>query len=320
MKSLTIIVPVFNEEEVIPSFVAAVKGVISNLRHRYSFDFLFIDDGSTDNSVSLLSDQYPDGSARVLKLSRNFGKEAALAAGLDYATGDAVIIIDVDLQDPPELIEDFLTEWEKGYRVVYGVRAARATDSFLKRVSAGMFYRAFNSMSDIQIPEHAGDFRLLDAEVVSALRQMPERARFTKGLYAWAGFQSIGIPYDRPNRKKGQTKWNYWRLWNLALDGILSFSQRPLRLFTYSGIIISVASLFYAANTVIKAIFLGIDTKGYASLMTAVTFLGGLQLLFFGVLGEYLGRIFLEVKQRPKYMVMQDIHLGKTRTGPEYDN
>lgn len=312
MKSLIIIVPVFNEEEVIPSFLDAVNKVISKLRDRYAFEFLFIDDGSSDNSVSVIAECCAENSARVLKLSRNFGKEAALSAGLDHAESDAVILIDVDLQDPPELIEKFLAEWESGYQVVYGVRKVRRKDSFVKRASAGLFYRTFNLMSDIHIPEHAGDFRLLDAEVVAALRQLPERARFTKGLYAWAGFRSAGIPYERQSREKGQTKWNYWRLWNLALDGILSFSDRPLRLFTYTGLLMSTGSLFYAANTVFKAVFLGIETKGYASLMTAITFLGGLQLLFFGVLGEYLGRVFLEVKQRPRYLIMQDIRLRKS--------
>lgn len=311
MKSLTIIVPIYNEEEVIPSFLDALKEVISNLRHRYAVDFLFIDDGSLDSSVSTITHLYAEESARLLKLSRNFGKEAAIAAGLDHAESDAVILIDVDLQDPPELIEKFLAEWENGYQVVYGVRKVRRKDSFLKRVSAGLFYRIFNLLSDVRIPEHAGDFRLLDVEVVAALRQLPERARFTKGLYAWAGFRSIGIPYERPSREKGRTKWNYWGLWNLALDGILSFSDRPLRLFTYTGLLISSGSFIYAANTVFKAVFLGIETKGYASLMTAITFLGGLQLLFFGILGEYLGRVFLEVKQRPRYLIMQDIRLGK---------
>jgi len=311
LKSVTIIVPVYNEADVIPEFAAEMKAVTLRLRDRYRFEFLFVDDGSTDDSISVLSENYLHESARVLSFTRNFGKEAALAAGLDHAPGDAVIIIDVDLQDPPELIEQFLSEWEKGNHVVYGVRTIRRKDSVLKRFSAGIFYWMFNQLSDVQIPKHAGDFRLLDKTVVSVFRQLPERARFTKGLYAWAGFRSLGVPYERPRRKKGETKWSYWRLWNLALDGILSFSHRPLRIFTYTGLITSLASLFYAASVVFKAIFLGIETKGYASLMTAITFLGGLQLLLFGVLGEYLGRIFVEVKQRPNYMIMHDSKLGE---------
>jgi polyisoprenyl-phosphate glycosyltransferase len=315
MKNITIIVPVFNESEVIPEFSRVTKEILTKSSGRYRFEFLFIDDGSTDSTNEQLVECFRDEAFRILKLSRNFGKEAALSAGIDNATGDAAIIMDVDLQDPPEIIDQFLEQWQHGYQVVYGVRGVRKEDSLTKRISAGWFYRIFNLMSDIQIPEHAGDFRLLDRSVILALQQLPERTRFTKGLYAWAGFHAIGIAYERPSRKKGKTKWSYWKLWNLALDGIFSFSDKPLRIFTYLGAGISLASLVYAMNTVIKTFFLGIETKGYASIITAVTFLGGLQLLFLGIMSEYIGRVFTESKNRPRYLIMGEINSNAQESG-----
>jgi glycosyltransferase involved in cell wall biosynthesis len=307
---LSLIVPVKDEEEVVTIFLDRVRSVLQSLDDPAgrSFEILFVDDGSTDRTLEVLrSDCSVDPRLRVLSLSRNFGKEAAISAGLDYARGEAVVPIDVDLQDPPEVIGEMLAKWREGFEVVYGIRDDRQRDSLPKRLTADLFYRAHNRLSSDKIPEHAGDFRLMDRKVVNAIRALPERNRFMKGLFAWAGFRQTGVSYSRQSRQAGATKFNYWKLWTFALDGITSASTVPLRVWSYVGGLIALMALGYATFIIVRTLILGIDVPGYASLMVAVLFLGGLQLLSLGIVGEYVGRIMTETKQRPVYVVREEI-------------
>ena len=240
---------------------------------------------------------------RVIDLSRNFGKEAALTAGLDEATGDVVVVMDVDLQDPPDLIPELVAKWLEGFEVVLARRVNRSSDSIMKRLSAKWFYRIHNSMADPQIPHDVGDFRLLDRSVVEALRRLPERRRFMKGLFSWVGFRTTIVDYSRPSRKGGRSKFSGWKLWNLALEGITSFSIAPLRLWTYIGIAVSASAFSYMIFIIIRTVVFGIAVPGYASIFVALLFFGGIQLIGIGVVGEYLGRVYMEVKQRPTYIV-----------------
>lgn len=299
---LSIVVPVFNEQDTVGLFVETTCGVLE--AHDLNFEIVFVNDGSRDETFdSLVQRAAADKRITVINLSRNFGKEAALSAGIDHAVGDVLIPMDVDLQDPPALIPIFLQRWREGYDVVYGVRASRKHDQLSKRTSAVWFYRAFNRLSQLKIPENAGDFRLIDRRVADVLRRMPERNRFMKGMYSWVGFRSMEVPYERPPRAAGRTKWNHWTLWNFALDGLVSFSTLPLRVWSYIGAIVALLSFAYGSFIVIRTLLLGIDLPGYASLLTTVLFLGGVQLLSIGVIGEYLGRLFIEVKGRPLYVV-----------------
>ncbi len=299
---LSLVVPVLNEEESIDIFLASVMPFLDGAGLR--FEVVFVNDGSRDNTLGHLLDRgLRDRRLRVVNLSRNFGKEAALTAGIDHARGDVLIPMDIDLQDPPELIGRFIERWREGYDIVYGVRSARDSDTPAKRVSAGWFYWVFNSMSPVRIPAHAGDFRLVDRRAIEVLRQLPERNRFMKGLFAWVGFNAIGIAYERPQRAAGSSKFNLWRLWNFALDGVVSFSTVPLRASFYIGVAIAAVSVLYALFIVTRVLLFGIDTPGYASLLIAVLLMGAIQLLSLGVIGEYLGRLFLEVKGRPIYVV-----------------
>jgi glycosyltransferase involved in cell wall biosynthesis len=268
------------------------------------FELVFVNDGSTDQTLPrLLELAKQDNRIRILNLSRNFGKEAALSAGIDQARGDAIIVIDADLQDPPDLIPTFLQCWRNGYDVVYGARSSRENDSYLKRKSASWFYAAFNRLSPTHIPENAGDFRLIDRRVADIIRALPERNRFMKGLFSWVGFKSIAVPYERPIRVAGETKWSAWRLWNFALDGLFSFSTVPLRIWTYFGALIAGLAFAYGSFIVLRTLIYGIDLPGYPSLLTAMLFLGGIQLLSIGIIGEYIGRVFIEVKARPLYVI-----------------
>jgi len=244
-----------------------------------------------------------DSHVRVVDLSRNFGKEAAMTAGIDIAKGDAVIPFDADLQDPPELIPDLVAKWREGFDVVLARRSERRTDTALKRKSASLFYRFHNAISDIKIPENAGDFRLMSRQTVEALKQLPENRRFMKGLFAWVGFNTASVEYARRPRAGGTTKFSGWKLWNFALEGITSFSTLPLRIWTYIGTMTAAASLIYAAYLILRTIVHGRDLPGYASIITAVLFLGGIQLIGMGVIGEYVGRMYVEVKRRPIYIV-----------------
>ena len=309
---LSVIVPVKDEDEAIGPFLARTGPVLEALRTPagapLAWEILFIDDGSSDATLAQIAIAHQrDARVRGISLSRNFGKEAALSAGLDHVFGATVIPIDVDMQDPPEVIGAMLDHWREGYEVVYGVRRNRMTDSLPKRLTADLYYRAHNWLSDDKIPEHAGDFRLLDRKVVDVIRAMPERNRFMKGLFAWGGFRQTAVEYDRTERKVGQTKFNYIKLWKLAVDGLTSGSTVPLRVWSYVGAVIAVGALAYALYLIARTILYGVDVAGYASMMVAVLFLGGIQLLSLGVLGEYIGRILVETKQRPIYVVREYI-------------
>ena len=300
--TISIICPLYNEEDMVPVFLRRLIGVLEELNK--SFEIICVNDGSTDNTLAALQDakkEHPQ--LRIINLSRNFGKEAALSAGLDFSRGELMIPIDADLQDPPELIKSMLSHWEEGFDVVLAKRVDRSTDSFLKRNTAHLFYKMHNSISATIIPENAGDYRLMSRKVVNALRSMPENQRFMKGLFAWVGFKTAEVEYTRETRKAGQSKFNGWQLWNLALDGITSFSTLPIRIWLYLGFIISVLSLSYGSFIIFRTLFLGVDVPGYASLLTSVLFLGGIQLIGIGLIGEYIGRIYMESKSRPLYIV-----------------
>ncbi len=312
---LSVIVPVKDEDVAIQAFVTRVSAVIEALDDpaATSYEILFIDDGSTDNTMTAIAAAHlGNPNVRAISLSRNFGKEAALSAGLDHARGAAVVPMDVDLQDPPEVLADMVKKWWAGFDTIYGVRRDRATDSLPKRLSADLYYKAHNWLSSDKIPDHAGDFRLLDRRVVDVIRALPERNRFMKGLFAWSGFKSASVEYVRAERALGTTKFRPWKLWTLALDGITSSSTAPLRIWTYVGAVIAALSFLYALFIITKALFFGIAVAGYASLMVAVLFFGGLQLLSLGILGEYVGRIMIETKQRPLYIIRDTIGLTET--------
>jgi len=307
---LSLVIPVKDEEAAIGPCLARVVPVLEAMKDpaANSFEILFVDDGSTDRTLDAIREAHAaDPRIRGISLSRNFGKEAALTAGLDSARGNGVVPLDVDLQDPPEALPKMVAKWREGNDVVYGVRDNRETDSLPKRLTADLYYRAHNWLSSDKIPEHAGDFRLLDRRVVEVIRRMPERNRFMKGLFAWAGFKQAAVSYHREERKVGQTKYNYWKLWTLAIDGITSASTVPLRVWSYLGAFVALGALGYAIFIIIRTLTSGIEVPGYASMMVAVLFLGGLQLLSLGVLGEYVGRILTETKGRPLYVVREEI-------------
>lgn len=299
---ISLLVPVYNEEESIEKFLDVIGSDLEGLG--CDLEIIFIDDGSVDGTISVIRNAMSnDSRVKYIKLSRNFGKEAAMTAGLDYAKGDAVVPIDVDLQDPPALIHQFVYFWKQGYDTVYGIRASRIDDGRKKRASAGLFYKVFNKLSNTTIPSNAGDYRLMSRRVVEAIKRMPERNRFMKGVFAWPGYPSVGVEYDRPARFAGETKWNYWKLWNFALDGLTGFSTWPLRVWSYIGGVIALVSLLYMLYIILRTLIMGVDWPGYASLMSAVLFFGSIQLISIGVLGEYIGRLYIESKARPIYVV-----------------
>lgn len=300
---LTLVVPVFNESETVLLFIERVNKVFDAFNW-IDLDVVFVNDGSIDDTLERLlelKNQYRG--IRIVDLSRNFGKEAALTAGLKIASGHVVVPIDVDLQDPPELIIEMIQRWREGYDVVVGKRINRDSDSWVKRKSATWFYRIHNKISDPKIPENVGDFRLMDRSVIEALNELPESRRFMKGLFAWVGYRTAAVEYARPARTAGTTKFNGWRLWNFALEGITSFSTDPLRIWTYIGGVVASISFLFAIFIVLKVLLYGVDVPGYASVVVAVTFLGGLQLVGIGIIGEYLGRSYIESKRRPIYIV-----------------
>jgi glycosyltransferase involved in cell wall biosynthesis len=299
---ISVIVPVYNEAEAIDAFLTQITPELTQAG--VQFEVVFVNDGSTDATLPLLLDRASTQPyLRVINLSRNFGKEAAMTAGLDNAHGDAAVLMDVDLQDPPDLLGKFIALWRQGYDVVYGLRESRPADARLKRITAGLFYSVFNMMSPTPIPPNVGDFRLIDRRVIEALHLLPERGRFMKGLFAWVGFPSIGVPYVRPARVLGHSKWNYWRLWNFALDGIVSFSTAPLRIWTYCGVAIAAGALCYALFIALYTLLLGNRVPGYASLIVVVLFSTAANLISLGMIGEYVGRLFVETKQRPIYLL-----------------
>ncbi len=299
---VSLVVPVFNEQEAVPVFLSRLATDVHLPDAR--IEVIFVNDGSTDATLPVLLDittARPD--VRLVNLSRNFGKEAAMTAGLDQAQGDCVVLIDVDLQDPPGLIAEFLSQWRAGYDIAYGLRTSRSGDSRLKAATAGAFYAWFNRIADTAIPPNVGDFRLLDRRVVQALRALPERGRFMKGLFAWVGFPSIGIAFERPPRAVGTSSWNYWRLWNFALEGFVGFSTAPLKIWTYVGGLIACGAVLYALLVLIRVLFVGVDVPGYASMILVLLLGLALNLISLGMIGEYIGRLFVEVKGRPIYIV-----------------
>ncbi len=304
-----LLVPVYNEQEVLPLFWEATQSVLKELPDE-KFEYIFVNDGSTDGSLPLLKSWARQNPAvKIISLSRNFGKEAALTAGLQEAVqADAVIILDADLQDPPSLIPLFLQKHKEGCEIVYAARQNRQQDSFVKRLTARCFYKFYNSISTRPLPEDAGDCRLLSRRAVQAVLSLPERERFMKGLFNWVGFRTASVPFTRPARKAGRTKWNYWRLWNFALGGLTASSTVPLRLWTYFGFIVSGFAFLYAVWVAAQKIFYGNPVSGYASLMVTILFFSGVQLISLGVIGEYLGRVFMEVKQRPLYLIDEKIN------------
>lgn len=299
---VSLVVPVFNEEEALPVFYKTVKEC--EPLSIYELEIIFINDGSTDNTLEIASAfALSDSVVTVINFSRNFGKEAALFAGLEYATGDVVIPIDVDLQDPIEVIPQLIAKWQGGADVVLAKRADRASDSFLKRRTAEIFYKLNNKISDTKIEENVGDFRLMSRQVVDAIKLLPEKKLFMKGILGWVGFATAIVEYSRVARVAGSSKFNGWKLWNLALEGITSFSTVPLRVWTYIGVGVAAAAFIYAGWMVLDKIICGNPVPGYPSLMAAILFLGGVQLIGIGVLGEYIGRIYMESKNRPRYIV-----------------
>jgi glycosyltransferase involved in cell wall biosynthesis len=271
-----------------------------------SWEIVCVNDGSRDRTLALLVALHQrDPRVQVFDLSRNFGKEAALTAGLDRARGQAIIPIDADLQDPPEVIPDLIAKWREGFEVVNAARAAREGEGWIKRSTAHFFYRIMNRLSDIPIPPDIGDFRLLSRPALDALQRMPERRRFMKGMFVWIGFRTATVTYRRARRHAGQTSWNYWRLWNFAIEGITSFSQVPLRLASYVGLLTACLSLLYGMFLMLRTLLFGNSVSGYPSIMVAILFLGGVQLIALGVIGEYLGRIYEETKSRPVYLIRE---------------
>ena len=306
MPKISVVIPFHNEQAMLDELFARLVPVLDKLKT--TFEIICVNDGSTDDTLlGLIAKQTEHAQICIVDLSRSFGKEAALTSGLDHARGEAVIVMDADLQDPPELITDFVAKWQDGWQVVYGARRSRLQDGYFKRTTAKWFYKIFNRLSDTHIPPDAGDFRLLDRVVVDALKKLPEHARFMKGMFAWVGFKQTGVPFDRPERHAGESQWPALRLIRFALDGIFSFSTVPLRLWTWLGIITATLAMLYASFLIIRVMIYGIDAPGYASLMVAVLFFGGIQLISTGVLGEYIGRIFRESKGRPLYVVNQTI-------------
>jgi polyisoprenyl-phosphate glycosyltransferase len=302
-KRISVVAPFFNEGAGVEAFYKAFTPIVDSLPD-YNFEFICVDDGSHDDTlVRLLALHRADQRYRVVELSRNFGKEAALTAGLDAASGDAVIPIDADLQDPPELVARMIELWRGGAEVVLAHRSARDTDTAFKRLTANWFYRLHNRVSDIEIPSNVGDFRLMDRCVIDALKTLPERQRFMKGIFAWVGFRTVTLEYERAPRAVGNTKFRSLRLWNFAIEGFTSFSTAPLRIWTYVGLLGAVFTSLYALFIFLRTMIWGVDIPGYASLLLATLFIGSLQLISVGLLGEYIGRIYMETKQRPIYVV-----------------
>lgn len=310
MKTVTILIPAFNEQAVLDQLYTRLNS-LAQTNPRYNFEYLFINDGSTDETLPMLKQlAKKDQRVSYLNLSRNFGKEAAMLAGFDYTTGDATVIIDADLQDPPELIPKMIKFWEQGYDDVYAKRNSREGESWFKKKSSSLFYKLLQKSTNVDIQVDTGDFRLLDKRCIDALREIRESQRYTKGMFSWIGFNKKEITYDRDPRAAGETKWNYPKLINLAIDGITSFTTAPLRIASLAGIFISLFAFIFIFIIISKTIIFGDPVAGWPSTMAAILFLGGVQLLSIGIIGEYIGRIFNEVKVRPVYFV-EEYHHGK---------
>lgn len=304
-QSITVLIPTFNEELTVPKLYSRLKKM-SQTATNYNFEFLFVNDGSHDDTLTIIKKMAKkDGRVGYISLSRNFGKEVAMIAGIDHVESNALIIIDADLQDPPELIADMLRLWEQGYDDIYARRTDRRGESWLKRITASVFYRLLQQSTEIPIQRDVGDFRLLDRRCIDALKQLREHERYTKGLFSWIGYKKHEITYVREPRAAGKTKWNYFKLVNLAIDGIVSFTTAPLRFSTGIGMIVSLFAFMYILYLVVRTMLFGSDLAGYPSIMAAILFLGGVQLISLGIIGEYVGRIFNETKQRPLYLIDQ---------------
>lgn len=301
---ISCVVPVYNEEAVISDFILALHKTLIELC--YPYEIVIVDDGSQDHTGELIQQFRTTISIRYIRFSRNFGKERALSAGLDFARGDAVILLDSDFQHPLELVPEFIKKWEEGYDMVYAVRQNRNDESWLKRTCARAFYQFTSKINRITIPPNAGDFRLLDRKIVKALQKLPERNRFMKGLYSWVGFKQIAIPFEVQPRKSGTSQWSFYSLLDLAITGITSFTAFPLRMIALGGIIVATLAIFYGLWIIFSTLIFGIQTPGWATIVTAISFFGGLQLLAIGVVGEYIGRVFDEVKHRPHYIVDEE--------------
>jgi len=312
MKTISILIPAYNEEPALEHLYARL-GKLAEENKKYQFEFLFVNDGSRDKTLEIIRDYAEiDNRISYVSFSRNFGKEIAMIAGLDHVKGDATVIIDADLQDPPELISEMINYWEQGYDDVYAKRKSREGETWFKKFSSKLYYRILQKVSDVTIQEDTGDFRLLDRRAVEALKQFRESQRYTKGMFSWIGFNKKEILYDRDPRIAGNTKWNYWKLVNFAIDGITSFTTAPLRISTFFGTAISLFAFIYLVYLIIRTVFFGSDLAGYASTMAVILFLGGVQLLSLGIIGEYIGRIFNETKNRPLYLV--DVYHASTFT------
>jgi glycosyltransferase involved in cell wall biosynthesis len=305
MSDLCVVVPAYNESEGLREFHKRLSAVLDQLDLRSRV--LYVDDGSRDDTYAVMESlRAADARVSTLKLSRNFGKELALTAGLDHADADAVVVIDADLQDPPELIASFVQHWRDGNDIVYGTRSTRAGETGLKKLTAAGFYRVMGRLSATPVPRDTGDFRLLSRRALDALKQLRERQRFMKGLFTWVGYRQKAVIYDRDPRFAGTSKFNYWRLWNFALEGITSFSTAPLKIATYIGLVAALLAFVFGVFVFGKALLFGDPVRGYPTLMVVVLFLGGAQLMALGLIGEYLGRLYMEAKQRPLYLI--DVH------------
>lgn len=302
-KQITCIIPCYNEEESLDLCYQALAEEAAKLP-RYAFTFLFINDGSSDGTLAGIKRlAIADARVQYVSLSRNFGKEPAMLAGFDYADGDAAIVLDADLQDPPSLFPQLIAEWEKGYEDVYAQRRSRAGETWLKRTTSKLYYRIIARLSDVPVQVDTGDFRLLDRKCILALRRLREHQRYTKGLFSWLGFKKRAVIYDRAPRVAGETHWNYWKLMKLAINGITSFSTIPLQISSWLGALISCGAFCYMAFIIVKTLMLGDDVPGYPSLIAVLLFVSGIQLMILGILGGYLGRVFIEAKGRPVYLV-----------------
>lgn len=304
MPLISCIVPVYNEESLIGEFIPALNKTLIELN--YPYELLIIDDGSSDNTSTIIQQFKNQIPIRYLRFSRNFGKEKALSAGLDHARGDAVILLDGDFQHPLELLPEFIKKWQEGNDMVFAVRQNRADESWLKRTCAKAFYQFTSKINRVNIPANAGDFRLLDRKIVDALKKLPERNRFMKGLYSWVGFKHIAVPFEVQPRKSGTSQWSFYSLLELAITGITSFTAFPLRMIALGGILVASVAILYGLWIILSTFIFGIQTPGWATIVTAISFFGGLQLFAIGVVGEYIGRIFDEVKQRPHYIIDQE--------------
>ena len=303
MKKVSLLIPAYNEEETIPLLYNELNKVIDKISG-YEFEILFVNDGSSDNTLNILRDlRKRDSRVNYISFSRNFGKETAMAAGFDYVTGDSTVILDADLQDPPELIEEMIFYWEKGYDDVYAKRRSREGETWFKKFTSAAFYKLLRKMTKIPIQEDTGDFRLLDRRAIESLKKLREKQRYTKGMFSWIGFNKKEILFDRKPRAAGKTKWNYLKLFNLALEGVTSFTTSPLRISTILGILVSIFSIVYMFIVLIKSLIWKDPVQGYPSMMVTILFLGGVQLVCLGIIGEYVGRIFNETKYRPLYIV-----------------